>query len=59
MSTKGKILKESGKIIGKEVAEKTGKAVYKRKGTLAVAFAALAATAVGYWATKVRGKKKK
>ncbi|GGD99506.1 hypothetical protein [Planktosalinus lacus] len=58
MTTKGKIVKESGKVIGKEVAEKTGKAVYKRRGTLAVVFGALAATAVGYWATKVRGKKK-
>jgi len=56
MTVKKKIVEATGKIVGKEVAEKTGKAVYKRRGTLALVFGALAATAVGYWATKVRGK---
>lgn len=59
MAVAKKIVKESGKIIGKEVAEKTGELVYKRKGSLAAIFGALAATGIGYWAIKIRGKKKK
>lgn len=59
MAVAEKIVKESGKIIGKEVAEKTGEAVYKRRGPLAAIFGVLAATGISYWAMKIRGKKKK
>lgn len=52
----GNVASAAGKVAGKEVVEKTGKAVYNKKGTIAIVFGALAATALGYWVTKVRGK---
>ena len=54
MAVKEKILKSSGKIIAEDIAEKTGKKVYDRKGTIAVAFSVLAAIAITYWVKKVR-----
>ena len=54
MAVKEKILKSSGRIIAEDVAEKTGKKVYDRKGTIAIAFSLLAAIAITYWTKKVR-----
>ena len=54
MAVKEKILKSSGRIIAEDVAEKTGKKVYDRKGTIALAFSVLAAIAITYWTKKVR-----
>ena len=54
MSVREKILKSSGKIIAEDVAEKTGKKVYDKKGTIAIAFSVLAAIAITYWSKKVR-----
>ncbi len=54
MAVKEEILKSSGKIIAKDVAQKTGKKVYDRKGSIALIFSALAITALAYYITNVR-----
>jgi len=54
MAVKEEILKSSGKIIAKDVAQKTGKKVYDRKGSIALIFSALAITALTYYITNVR-----
>lgn len=57
MAVAEKIVKESGKIIGKEIAEKTGEAVYNKRVPLAAIFGVLAAIGISYWVMKVQGKK--
>jgi len=54
MPVKEEILKSSGKIIAKDVAQRTGKEVYDRKGSIALIFSALAITALAYYITSVR-----
>ena len=54
MAVKEKILKSSGRIIAEDVAEKTGKKVYDKKGTIVIVFSLLAAIATTYWTKKVR-----
>lgn len=54
MAVKEEILRSSGKIIAKDVAQKTGKKVYDKKGSIALLFSALAITALAYWVTNVR-----
>ena len=54
MAVKEKILKSSGRIIAEDVAEKAGKKVYDKKGTIIIAFSLLAAIAITYWTKKVR-----
>jgi hypothetical protein len=54
MAVKEEILKSSGMIIAKDIAQKTGKKVYDKKGSITLLFSALAITALAYWVTNVR-----
>jgi|GEM_PF-3484311 hypothetical protein len=54
MPVKEEILKSSGKIIAMDFAQRTGKEVYDRKGSIALIFSGLAITALAYYITSVR-----